>query len=132
MRAAADRGRSGSPLLRAALLALAYFAAGRASLLLAIPPGYATAIWPSAGIALAALLVYGPGLWPGVAIGSMLVNLGVGADASFGTVSLDKATTAAAIGCGAALQALVGYALTQGLLRRDPELLHVRNIAGLL
>ncbi|HTU58626.1 MAG TPA: MASE1 domain-containing protein, partial [Polyangiales bacterium] len=119
-------------MLRAALLALAYFVAGRVSLLLAIPPGYATAIWPGAGIALAALLIYGPGLWPGVAIGSMVVNLGVGADAGLPSISLEKATTAAAIGCGAALEALVGYVLSQGILRRDPELLKVRNIAALL
>jgi len=132
MRAGADRARGSSPLLRALLLALAYFVAGRLSLLLAIPPGYATAIWPGAGIALAALLIYGPGLWPGVAIGSMLVNSGVGADGGLASITLEKATTAAAIGCGAALEALVGYALTVGILRRDPELLQVRNIAGLL
>jgi diguanylate cyclase (GGDEF)-like protein/PAS domain S-box-containing protein len=132
MRAGADRARRTSPLLSVALLALAYFVAGRVSLLLAIPPGYATAIWPGAGIALAALLIYGPGLWPGVAIGSMLVNMGVGTDAGLSSITLEKATTAAAIGCGAALEAVVGYALTQGILRRDPELLQVRNIAGLL
>jgi diguanylate cyclase (GGDEF)-like protein/PAS domain S-box-containing protein len=131
MSAGVDRAQR-SPLLRAALLALAYFIAGRVSLLLAIPPGYATAIWPGAGIALAALLICGPGIWPGVAIGSMLVNLGVGADLGWPSITLEKATTAAAIGCGAALEALAGYALTQGILRRDPELLKVRNIAGLL
>lgn len=115
-----------------ALLALAYFVVGRISLLLAIPPGYATAIWPSAGIALAALLVYGWGLWPGVAIGSMLVNSGIGLPGGLAAITLEKLITSAAIGCGAALQAVVGYALTRGLLRRDPELLRVRNIAGLL
>ena len=35
-------------------VALAYFAVGKLALLLAIPPCYATAVWPSAGIALAA------------------------------------------------------------------------------
>jgi diguanylate cyclase (GGDEF)-like protein/PAS domain S-box-containing protein len=114
------------------MLALAYFVAGRLSLLLAIPPGYATAIWPGAGIALAALLIYGPGLWPGVVIGSTLVNLGVGTDAGLAGITLEKATIAAAIGCGAGLQAVVGYALTKGLLRRDPDLLLVRHISGLL
>jgi diguanylate cyclase (GGDEF)-like protein/PAS domain S-box-containing protein len=132
MSAGSDRARSASPLLRAALLALAYFVAGRVSLLLAIPPGYATAIWPGAGIALAALLVYGRGLWPGVAVGSMLVNLGIGTDAGLAAITPEKLIVAAAIGCGAALQALAGYALTQGLLRRDPELLQGPNIAGLL
>jgi integral membrane sensor domain MASE1 len=38
-------------------LAVAYAMLGRLSLLLAIPPGYATAIWPPAGLALAGVLV---------------------------------------------------------------------------
>ena len=45
-------------------LAVAYAMLGRLSLLLAIPPGYATAIWPPAGLALAGVLVGGA---PGVA-----------------------------------------------------------------
>ncbi|MGH8726281.1 MAG: hypothetical protein ACREU1_15625, partial [Burkholderiales bacterium] len=42
-----------------ALLAAVYFAAAKASLVLAIPPGYATAVWPPSGIALAAILLLG-------------------------------------------------------------------------
>jgi len=58
-----------------ALLAVAYFAAAKVSLLAAIPPGYATAIWPPSGIALAALLLAGNRLWPGVWLGSFAANL---------------------------------------------------------
>ncbi|MCB1828896.1 MAG: hypothetical protein KDI35_01735, partial [Gammaproteobacteria bacterium] len=47
------------------LLALLYFVSGHLSLLLAIPPGYATAVWPGAGIALAGLLLYGRRYLPG-------------------------------------------------------------------
>ncbi|HET6492314.1 MAG TPA: hypothetical protein VFG44_05000, partial [Burkholderiales bacterium] len=39
-----------------ALLAAAYFITARLALLFAIPPGYATAVWPPSGIALAAML----------------------------------------------------------------------------
>ena len=39
---------------RVILVAAAYFITGRLGLLLAIPPGYATAVWPASGIALAA------------------------------------------------------------------------------
>lgn len=39
-------------------VAAAYFVTAKISLLLAIPPGYATAVWPAAGIALAAALLY--------------------------------------------------------------------------
>jgi hypothetical protein len=55
-------------------LATTYFVTAKASLLLAIPPGYATAVWPPSGIALAALLLYGTRLWPGVWLGAALAN----------------------------------------------------------
>ena len=58
---------------------LAYFVAGRLALLLAIPPGYASPIYPSAGIALAAVLVFGWRALPGVALGSFLMNTSQGA-----------------------------------------------------
>ena len=57
------------------LLAAVYFAAAKVSLSAAIPPGYATPIWPPSGIALAALLLGGNRLWPGVWIGSFAARL---------------------------------------------------------
>src|SRR5262245_20864994 len=33
-----------------------------------------TAVWPPAGISLAALLIFGPRMWPGVALGAFLAN----------------------------------------------------------
>jgi len=59
------------------LLAAAYYAAAKVSLVVAIPPGYASAIWPPSGIALAALLLGGNRLWPGVWIGSVAANFAV-------------------------------------------------------
>ena len=59
------------------LLALAYFASAKLALLLAIPPGYATPIWPASGIALAAMLVAGRAIWPGVWLGSLAANLSI-------------------------------------------------------
>ena len=88
-------------LAQAALLAAIYFGAARFALLLAIPPGYATALWPPSGIALAALLVVGPRLWPGVWLGSLLANLSI--DASVPAASI--------IATGSTLQALVVSAL---------------------
>jgi integral membrane sensor domain MASE1 len=60
------------------ILCIVYALVGRLALLLAIPPGYATAIFPSAGIAVAALLIWGNRLCPGVFLGSMLLNGWVG------------------------------------------------------
>src|SRR6266446_5663846 len=79
-----------------ALLAAIYFWAARFALLRAIPPGYALALSPPTGIALAALLVLGPRLWPGVWIGSLLANLSI--DASIPAASI--------IATGSTLQAL--------------------------
>ncbi|HEY4301854.1 MAG TPA: MASE1 domain-containing protein, partial [Candidatus Didemnitutus sp.] len=59
------------------LLAAIYFGAAKLSLPLAIPPGYATAVWPPSGIALAALLLLGQRAWPGIWAGAVLVNLTV-------------------------------------------------------
>ena len=53
---------------------LAYYSVGYLAMLLAIPPGYATAIWPSAGIALAAMLLAGYRYWPAVALASFSIN----------------------------------------------------------
>ena len=59
------------------VLAVVYFCAAKASLLLAIPPGYATAVWPPSGIALAAMLLFGKRIWPGIWIGAAAVNFSV-------------------------------------------------------
>ncbi len=62
-------------MAQAAFLAAAYFAAAKLALLVAIPPGYASAVWPGSGIAAAALLLVGSRLWPGVWIGSFAANI---------------------------------------------------------
>jgi signal transduction histidine kinase len=69
----------------------------------AIPPGYATAIWPPSGIAVAALLVAGGRLWPAVWLGSFLAN-----------VTIDAALIASSIiATGSTLQALAIAALVR-------------------
>lgn len=60
--------------VRLGAAAFCYFAAAKASLIFAIPPGYATAVWPPSGIALAALLLWGVRAWPGVWLGAALTN----------------------------------------------------------
>src|SRR5262249_32730798 len=111
---AAERGvqevpnpiRQASYWLWVILLACVYFSAARTSLLLAIPPGYATAVWPPSGIALAALYVLGARYWPGIWVGAAAVNLTV--EASF--------PAAAAIATGNTLEALVGAWLIRRMI----------------
>jgi len=70
---------------------------------MAIPPGYATAVWPPSGIALAALLVAGSRLWPAIWAGSFLANL-----------TIDESLVAASvIATGSTLQALAIAALVR-------------------
>ena len=58
-----------------AILALAYFVAGKLSLHLAFVNASASPVWPPAGIALAGLLLIGLRAWPAIFIGAFLVNL---------------------------------------------------------
>ena len=91
------------------LIAVTYFVLGKLALLLAIPPGYATAIWPAAGVALAALLLKGYRFWPGVLLGSFLVNLNTSPDLSLPPLQLlAELTVPFVIASGAALQAVFG------------------------
>jgi PAS domain S-box-containing protein len=88
--------------------AAAYYVTGRIGLALAIPPGYATVVWPPAGIALAAVVLGGYRNWPGVMLGSFLVNF----EPNFQSVAplqlLSSLALPMAISAAAALQAVVG------------------------
>jgi signal transduction histidine kinase len=92
--------------LQAAALAAVYFIAAKLSLQFAIPPGYATAVWPPSGIALAALALAGVRMWPGVWVGAALANATV--ETSW--------TVAGVIATGNTVEALVGAALIQRML----------------
>ncbi|MGA2735051.1 MAG: CHASE domain-containing protein [Syntrophobacteraceae bacterium] len=88
-------------------IAAAYFALARLCLLLAIPPGYASAIWPAAGLALAAALLWGYRVWVGVWLGSFAANLWTVLNAGSAILSVST-VLAAVIGSAAALQAVFG------------------------
>lgn len=68
-------GSWGPVLIGVPLLAAAYFVGGKLGLRLALLNPSATTVWAPSGIALAACLVFGLRLWPGVFIGALLVNL---------------------------------------------------------
>ncbi len=56
------------------LLAVAYYGAGWLGVMLAVPRGYTTGIWPPAGVAVAAMLIFGWRFWPGVFLGACLTS----------------------------------------------------------
>jgi PAS domain S-box-containing protein len=90
-------------LVQAGLLAAAYFAAAKLALAMAVAPGYASPIWPGSGLALAALLLGGSRLWPGIWLGSAAANL---------TIEGSLAASAV-IASGSTVQALAGAALVR-------------------
>jgi diguanylate cyclase (GGDEF)-like protein len=79
-------------------LAAAYFLAGRLGLMMAFVHASATAVWPPTGISLAALLLLGYRVWPGVFAGAFVVNI-----ATEGTVA-----TSLGIAAGNTLEAVLG------------------------
>jgi len=56
------------------LVTISYWVSARLGLLLAIPPGYATAVWPPSGVGLGAVLICGYWVLPGIWLGSFLAN----------------------------------------------------------
>src|SRR5258705_13440207 len=60
---------------RLAALTGLYVLAGKLGLHFAFVHASATAVWPPTGIALAAFLLFGPRVWPAVAVGAFLVNV---------------------------------------------------------
>ena len=113
-------------------LGLAYFVVGKLALMLAIPPGYATAVWPAAGIAVAGILLFGRGVWPGILIGSFLVNIGISFAASHPTAILSSLSLSIGLAVGATLQAIAGAYLIQRLVGFPKRLDRIQNILKMM
>ena len=105
-------------------LALSYLVVALLSLKLAIPPGYATPLFPAAGLALAALLGMGPRFAPAILLGSFAVNLFVGFDQ--GAPSF---LAALLTGTGSTLQALFGTWAIRRWVSRPLLLSEPRDLA---
>ncbi len=77
----------GRPAIQAVVLAVVYWLTAKFGLGFDAISGVATTVWPPTGIALAALVLFGPRLWPAVAAGAFAVNAtthGVGLGAAAG------------------------------------------------
>ena len=86
------------------LLGAAYALAGRFGLALAFVNPSATAVWPPTGIALAAVVILGPRVWPGIFLGAFLTN----------ELTAGSSATSFLIASGNTLEALTaGYLVTR-------------------
>ncbi|MBF0320839.1 MAG: CHASE domain-containing protein [Nitrospirae bacterium] len=130
------RGEQGAvrPLLQLILilsLVAIYFFSGWLALFLAIPPGYASPIWPPAGVALAFMLLYSYRVWPGVWLGSFLLNIYVSLQTTNTSLPLPGM-----IATGAVLQAVVAtymirrFVERQGIFEGELEFLKLLIIGG--
>jgi signal transduction histidine kinase len=92
------QSRRFSALLLIGILAIIYVIAGKVGLMLASLHASASPVWPPAGIALAAILLFGYRVWPAIVIGAFLVNV----------TTAGNAATSFAIATGNTLEALAG------------------------
>lgn len=108
-----EKASAVSVVLQILALALAYFVTGKFGNYLAIPPGYASAIWPPSGISLAGVLIYGYRVWPGILVGAFLFNLSFAFETSNHNLDLTSGLIALSIGVGATLQAVIAAYLVK-------------------
>ncbi|MDO8412304.1 MAG: EAL domain-containing protein [Gallionellaceae bacterium] len=109
-------------ILRIGMLALAYFVTAQIGLELPLVGRLVGLFWPPSGIALAALLLFGVQLWPGILLGALASNLisGLPFLAAFG------------ISVGAAGEAALGAYLLNRYSRFNIDLHDVYDIFRLL
>jgi PAS domain S-box-containing protein len=119
--------------LQILVVAASYVVVGQLSVLLVPPPALLGIIWPPSGIALAAILLGGRRLWPGVWLGSVATAV-LNAPATDGDSRshLLVALVAASLACGASLQAVLSAALVRRFTRGRNPLDRQRDVLSLL
>jgi integral membrane sensor domain MASE1 len=108
-------------VVRILAVAAVYYGAAKLGLSLAFETTSVTAVWPPTGIALAALVLWGRRMWPGVALGAFLANMWTGI----------PIYTVLGITVGNTLEALVGAYLLGRFADFRPSLERVRDVIAL-
>ncbi len=114
--------------LAVAALAATYLVAGKLGLKLAFVNASATAVWPCTGIALAALLILGYRVWPGIWIGAFFLNW----------TTAGSVLTSVGIATGNTLEAVLGaylvnrYACGRNAFQRVQDTFKFAFLAGIL
>jgi len=106
---------------KVAVLAGAYYGAAKLGLSLAFASPSVTAIWAPTGISLAAVILWGYRVWPGVALGAMLANAWTCVP-FYGVLGITVGNT---------LEALAGAYLLRELADFRPSLERVRDVIAL-
>jgi PAS domain S-box-containing protein len=115
------RGRIALLTASICVLAGVYYGAAKVGLQLAYLNGAVTALWPPVGVGIAALVLYGLRLWPGIVIGDLLVG---DYSTPFGTVIGQTA--------GNTLEVVAGAYLLRRMVGDRPRLERVREVFALV
>ena len=94
---------------RVVILTGVYFLGGLLGKEASFLSGSVALVWPPAGIALAAILLFGYRFWPGVALGALLFSLMNGVPLGFFTLGTAIGNTMGAIVCTFLLKRLVAF-----------------------
>ncbi|MCI0332802.1 MAG: MASE1 domain-containing protein [Planctomycetes bacterium] len=106
----------------ALLVAAVYLASAKLGLSLAFVAEQVSAVWPPTGIALAAILLFGYQVWPGIALGAFVANV----------TTNEPILTACGISLGNTLEALVAAWILRRLVGFDNALERVKDAIGLI
>jgi signal transduction histidine kinase/CheY-like chemotaxis protein len=109
-------------LLSVLVVAAVYLASAKLGLSLAFVAEQVSAVWPPTGIALAAVLLFGYQIWPGIALGAFIAN----------ATANEPILTACGIACGNTLEAMVGAWLLKRMIGFDNSLQRVKDAIGFI
>ena len=103
-------------------VAAVYYGSAKLGLSLAFETGSVTAMWPPTGIALAALVLWGYRIWPGIALGAFLANAWTGVP-MYAVLGITMGNT---------LEAVAGAYLLRRFADFRPSLERVRDVIALV
>ncbi len=98
-----------------------YLAAGKLGLSVPFTSGNVSPVWPASGVAIAAIVIWGFEIWPGIALAAFLVNL-----------STIPTQSAVGIAVGNTAGALFGGYLFWQFAKLQLSLSRLRNVLGLV
>ncbi|MDH6546422.1 integral membrane sensor domain MASE1 [Streptomyces sp. SAI-208] len=125
--------RTGVLALQTLAVAGSYYAAGRLGLLwdLTVEGAVFTPIWPPTGIAVASLLIFGLSVWPGIALGALLVIVHLTSSLEPDVLGNLAGNTAAPI-CAYLMLRAVGFRTGLSRLRDGMALVFLGALTGML
>jgi PAS domain S-box-containing protein len=103
-------------------LAACYFAASKLGFTMAFEAEQVTLVWPPTGIALAAVLLLGYGMWPGIMLGAFLANVSTN----------EPVATAFGVALGNTLEAVVAAWMLRRFVGFHNNLSHLKDVLGLV